>query len=203
MREPCGPDDRLTVMGWRLIIGVVLALGLTACGSGEVSGPSSSSDGAAATTVVAAPAAEWTAVPPSPLGARASALGVWTGAEVLVFGGEAEAVCPPMADCALPETPALTDGAAFDPATAEWRSLADVPVPVTSFASTAVIGEDVYLLVHADEQRQGMDGGFFRYEVDADRWVTLPTPQGADALVAAGDRLIAYSGSHETGMAGN
>ena len=56
-----------------------------------------------------------TTLPPSPLGPRAGVAALWTGSEVLVWGGYRGSGIPL----------ALQTGAAYDPATGSWRSIAD------------------------------------------------------------------------------
>ncbi len=58
-----------------------------------------------------APSGEWSRLPDSPLSAREDAIAVWTGSEVIVWGGHRDML-------------ALTDGAAYNPATRTWRSIA-------------------------------------------------------------------------------
>lgn len=58
----------------------------------------------------------WHALPPSGLGARGGAVVVWTGREVLVWGGY-------RGD--LNGLLALQSGAAYDPTTGAWRAIAD------------------------------------------------------------------------------
>jgi hypothetical protein len=141
---------------------------------------------------------EWRAVPAGPLSARDRAVAVWTGDEVLVIGGAADMPCPVGADCVAPTT-VLNDGAAYDPEQRTWRTIAPAPGPV--WAERAILaGGTVY--VHS---RDPKDFGvtLIAYDVTADAWTTPPAlPAGQDMLAAAGDRLVAYAGSHENGATG-
>jgi hypothetical protein len=58
----------------------------------------------------------WRALPPSPLGPRANVVAVWTGHQVLAWGGYRGNATEPLA---------LQSGAAYDPATNTWRKIAD------------------------------------------------------------------------------
>jgi hypothetical protein len=181
--------DRLKGMGRGSVVVVAASAAVfSACGS---SSP----------PPVAAPATAWVALPSSPLSPRASAVGVWTGAEVLVVGGEPEAWCPPIADCAAPEFSALADGAAFDPASRSWRRIADAPMTFAGNASAVAAGGDVYVLVRDARYRPGGAGrGFLRYRPDVDRWDQLPTPPralGWYQLATAGETVVVYAGSVE------
>jgi hypothetical protein len=185
-------------VGRRAVLVVAVASGVAACGSSDAILPAQSPPATVATT-----AADWEALPPSPLSARAQALGVWTGADVLVLGGEPEAWCPPGGDCVAPGSSALADGAAFDPATGSWRRIADAPMGFSSNASAVAVGGDVYVLVRDASYRPGGAGnGFFRYRPDADRWDRLPAPArdlGWYQLTAASGSVVAYAGSVEGG----
>jgi hypothetical protein len=146
----------------------------------------------------------WERVPDSPLSPRSDAVAVWTGDEVLVVGGD-DRPCPPNADCAVPDSPPLGDGAAYDPMTREWRRIANPPIPF-SWADTAVVGDTVFFLVPGMPRRPEARSGFLAYTPAVDSWRELPwaeasgSPQGSGyRLVAAGDRLVAYSGSDESG----
>lgn len=57
----------------------------------------------------------WRSLPPSPLAARTGALAVWSGQELLVWGG-------------MVADEFVADGAAFDPVANRWRSLPPSPL---------------------------------------------------------------------------
>jgi hypothetical protein len=61
--------------------------------------------------------ATWRAVPPGPVDGRTFASVVWTGREVIVWGGEAGS-----------ELARTADGAAYDPRKGTWRPLAASPI---------------------------------------------------------------------------
>lgn len=69
-------------------------------------------------------AGTWERAPTPPLGPRERAVGVWTGREAIVVGGAGPPFYPPDWDGPTVEPPPLRDGAAFDPRTASWRSIA-------------------------------------------------------------------------------
>jgi hypothetical protein len=62
----------------------------------------------------------WATTPPSPIASRAHSIAVWTGREVLIWGGEVSA-----------GTQALRpdDGAAYDPATHRWHAISATGAP--------------------------------------------------------------------------
>jgi hypothetical protein len=169
----------------------------------EDSSSSGTSTSTAATTSAQAlpPSIGWELLPASPLTARTSALGVWTGDEVLVIGGEPEAWCPPNAECIPPDFLPLADGAVFDPVTGSWRMITEAPFPFSNNASAVVVGDAVYVLVH-EIPRPGASGGFLRYLVSEDRWERLPSPSpAADRyhLVGTSASVAAFPHSDEAG----
>lgn len=70
--------------------------------------------------------ATWRALPRSPLEARTGATGIWTGVQVIVFGGMTA------------NGTSLYDGATYDPLTDEWRVLPVLPVahPASAVGAT-------------------------------------------------------------------
>lgn len=68
---------------------------------------------------------QWRPIAESPLLARSGAVAVWTGSEMVVFGGDTGPPCPPGARCIGPTVDELAlDGAAYDPDTDSWRPVA-------------------------------------------------------------------------------
>ncbi len=138
-------------------------------------------------------ASAWRALPATgaPSGRKNAAV-AWTGREVLVWGGSPGTV------------PAnLGDGAAFDPARFEWRSITaeGAPGPRTQAAS-AWTGTELFIFGGLDRGVLLRDGG--SYDPAADRWRPL-TPSNAplgriNALAAwTGEYVIVWGGSDATG----
>jgi hypothetical protein len=156
---------------------IAVAVGGTLLGTGHVSvGPSDDRG-------------HWRELPAPPLSPRADAQAVWTGAEVLVVGGENHP-CPPGADCAVISDD-IRDGAAYDPGTDTWHRIADAPVPVTAGDRLVEAGGQVVL-------RHERDGGsdWFVYDPDADDWSRIPdVPDGiGDPPSAIGTNVYAMVG---------
>jgi hypothetical protein len=110
-------------------------------------------------------------------------------------------MCPPSADCVAPVDPPLADAAAFDPSTGTWRTVASAPVAF-SWASTAVLGDDVYFLVPPESRRPQSETTFLRYSIAADAWAQLPGPtvgRSWYSILAAGEVIVAWAGSDEWG----
>jgi hypothetical protein len=134
------------------------------------------------------------------LSPRQFATGVWTGDEVLLIGGSDAPPCHPSAECATPETPPLADGAALDPDTGAWRAIAPAPLPI-GWADAVVVGETAYLWIPGGP-RPGERPAFLAYDIAGDRWSELPPPTeetGWYGIEAAGDLIVAFSGSDEQG----
>ena len=166
-------------------VALTLLLALTACGDEPSAGP-------AERTETPARAPTWTRVSDVPLSPRTDPVLAWTGTEVLVVGGNTEWVCPPNADCTTP-TALAVDGAALDPATGAWRTIARAPIGLwDSWGGgwdSALVGGTLVVRGTADGTWQG-------YDVAGDTWSTLDPPRGfAGRLSASGGRLWAVAGT--------
>lgn len=105
------------------------------------------------------PAGAWRTLPPAPVAARLDHTAVWTGREVIVWGGFDQFSRP------------LTDGARFDPVTGRWSPLP--PTGARRPASAAVwTGTDVVLTA---------PDATWRYDPIAEAWTSappVPVPDG-------------------------
>lgn len=139
---------------------------------------------------------EWQILPPSPLGPRADATAVWTGTEVVVWGG--------FAGYGLPddEDPERADGAAFDPVTRTWRTIADAPISGDGFARAVWTGQEVVVLTGRDPATGAV------YDPIEDEWRRIAEPPmplaGAHPQALwTGERVVAALGSpHEADVIG-
>jgi len=139
---------------------------------------------------------QWVETSASPLAARTLALTAWLGDEFLVVGGwrcddgAAELHPEGSVGCSNRQSMA-TDGAAYDPGTDQWRTIATPPIELVAGDSTAVIGQTLYAI-------PGTAEGFWAYDAATDAWRELPPPPGgthggagATGLLANGDVLLA------------
>lgn len=181
-----------------IALAAAAALSLAACGGGEPPAPGS---GDTAPDPAAVPSS-WQALPAGPLSPREGTLALWTGSEVLLMGGSDAPPCPPSAECVTPDIPPLADGAAYDPAAGTWRTIADSPVPF-EWAQGVVIGQTAYVWTPGNPWRPGASRAFLAYRIEEDRWEELAPPStDPDVgywIVAAADRLVAFTGSDEVG----
>jgi len=148
-----------------------------------------------------------TPVPSGPLRARSEQMAVFTGKEVIVWGGRYQptsTVTPPAASAANPRSPtALADGAAFDVATRRWRTLPPAPIAARYGATAAWTGSEMLVVggvsdavptTRAGQQTVQEQGA--AYDPSSNRWRRLP-----DAPVCV-DGIGAWTGG-ELVVAGN
>src|SRR5438874_437264 len=187
-----------------LLVGLAAFMVVAGCTSsgGAASGRVTRATAPAATQASTAPAAvaadgaaydpaahRWRTLPPAPIGGRSQHQAVWTGQEMLVWGG-IRTCCPVDG---VTHDPAA---AAYDPAGNRWRRLAAVPAPWSGDgggAATVAAGVVPYVW------RAGRLAG---YGAAADRWTETPglpgRPAGPGATVALatgdGNELFAWTG---------
>lgn len=105
-------------------------------------------------------APSWQALPQAPISGRLGAGAVWTGAEMIVWGG------------AVPSEGQTTNGgAAYDPATRTWRLIAPAPARVVGGAAVAWTGDE--MVVWASNSPDGPVGAA-AYHPGSDSWNSLP-----------------------------
>ena len=117
-------------------------------------------------------------IDPGPLTPRGNHDVLWTGDEMIVWGGSDG-----------DSGPVLTDGAAYDPDTATWRMLA--PAPFSSPLHTrAVWAGDTMIVVSAE--------GVFGYDPAVDAWTRLGDgrrpPFGRGFVLWDGKQVIMWTG---------
>ncbi len=116
--------------------------------------------------------------------ARAWHSAVWTGSEVVVWGGQAETE--------------FADGAAFDPRKNTWRTVSSKGAPRGRVEHAAAWdGKRMIVWSGVTEERSFLDGA--AYDPVTDRWSSIPAPEmpfGRRALkaVVAGGRFLVWGG---------
>jgi hypothetical protein len=163
---------------------VVLILGTVALG--VVADRTRGRDGDAGAGVEPAVPASWTGLPEgdesAPAGWRRGAAGpipsrkgaavVWTGSELLVWGGD-------------PPGEGAPAGAAYDPLHDRWRPMAPAPFPVRTVAVAAWTGFEM-VIWGGYEPGRGAPAAGGAYDPVADRWRTIaPSPLPAGIPVTA------------------
>ncbi len=167
------------------------AILLAACGgsSGEPADEEPTASPLPSATVGPA-SGTWKAIADGPLSPRQMADAVWTGKEVLVYGGHdlrcEESACYPEPD------DIRKDAAAYDPARDSWRTIAPIPVR-TLFPQSAVVGDAVYVRAtpRLPEDAEPQPASWLTYSIADDEWDEIASPDGEVVPIAVGDRLVA------------
>jgi N-acetylneuraminic acid mutarotase len=116
--------------------------------------------------------------------ARTGHRAVWTGAEMIVWGGAAS---DPGGSPRY-----LTDGARYDPASDTWASMSSVDAPATQLTETAVwTGTEMIIWRLGIGGPQGVEGVGGRYDPTTDTW-TATSKLGAPRAV--GHVAVAWQG---------
>ena len=121
---------------------------------------------------------------------RSQCAAVWTGEEMVVWGGATEGGVP------------LSDGAAYNPATDEWRPINSASGLASRMEPTAVwTGSEMIVFGGVDTTQPGWlsygDGA--RYNPFTDSWTPLPaagapSSRTAHTAVWTGERMIVWGG---------
>jgi len=155
-----------------LLVGLVFVGALTGIDQGERRREASFVPPAEPATVERAPAGGdepapegWRRGAPGPLRHRDFAAQVWTGTELVVWGGD----------------PDGDSGAAYDPKADRWRVIAPAPIPARCEPAAAWSGREVLVWGRACRPTPGQSPGQSRYvtagaayDPAADRWRFLP-----------------------------
>ena len=99
-------------------------------------------------------AADWVELDPGPLGPRWAAAAFWTGEEIVIWGGET-----------VGGSSAVSGGAAYDPASGTWRTVADGPIADQADVSWVWTGNEFV----AWNQQQAA-----AWNPDDNTWRTIP-----------------------------
>jgi hypothetical protein len=126
----------------------------------------------------------WRVIAPAPI-SPTFAEAIWTGDEMMVFGGVSQGGLRN-----------LSDAAAYNPVTKTWRSLADLPYGLEREAE-AVLGDGVVYAWPSWFGHAEATPAPLAYDLDTDSWQPLLTPEGLDtpaspSLVWTGHELLAW-----------
>ena len=120
----------------------------------------------------------WRPIADSPLAARSRHTAVWTGSEMVVWGGS-HAGRGFLADG---HGRGFHDGAAYDPNSDSWRTIADSPYGWTENAASVWTGTDLIIAMTDRDRGRGATLRILAYRVGSDSWQELP---GMDAALAS------------------
>lgn len=131
----------------------------------------------------------WSPVPKAPIAPRLDHIAVWSGKEMIVFGGEG------------PKGRIVGDGAAFDPTTNRWRKISRSGAPQARTRAAGVwTGTHLVIAGGVNAKGDAVEGAF-TYDPKGDRWQTAASPSArSDAtLVWTGEELVLW-GATEAGL---
>lgn len=131
----------------------------------------------------------WHRLPRAPIAGRSGGVGVWTGRELLVWGGSDG------------HDGVYADGAAYDPATHRWSTLPRSPLRARTDPAFAWAGSRLFIWGGQDLTRLDHDGA--TYDPATRRWTKLPRlPAAANSAAitwtqayAVGSRVVLLSTS--------
>ncbi len=134
----------------------------------------------------------WRRIPEAPLLGRSETGAVWTGEELIVWGGRAtdNGVA---SDGRVVDFFSANDGAAYDPSTNAWRPLAESPLGGRSSPAFAWTGEEVLVLGGFDDEFEPLTDAA-AYNPTTDSWRSIPNPPAAALPIGTSvwmdDRLL-------------
>ena len=110
---------------------------------------------------------EWRRTAPAPIGPRSHHVAVWTGREMVVWGGTRAET-----DGAA----GWADGAAYDPASDRWRPIPEAPIGARIDFGAAWTGEELVIVGGVGMYGAARPGMAAAYSPADDRWRLLPEP---------------------------
>lgn len=139
----------------------------------------------------------WAVISPGPLAARTGQAALWTGRELLVWGGSADGGDSPAA---------LGDGAAYAPSSGRWHVLSPSPLPARQDAASAWAGTEAFFW--GGDAQVGPGTRYFSdgatYDPASGTWrVVPPSPLGARSGALAlwtGAQVVVLGGSSAGGF---
>lgn len=140
------------------------------------------------------PPTGWQRMATPPLSPRHDSVTAWSAGSYLLIGGVAEALCDAVAPnedrstANCDEQRPLVDGAAYDPSTDTWKTIADAPAGLRVIGGASNPDQAV---VVRDRLYLPTDDAMLAYDVGDDAWQVLPGPSGLAKLLGWGEKLVA------------
>jgi Galactose oxidase, central domain len=135
----------------------------------------------------------WHPLPAGPVDGRVAASLVWTGQELIVWGGEAGT-----------ELARKADGAACNPSRGAWRALAAAPIGPRSEHAAVWTGKEMIVWGGTGVPSEAVPDAA-AYDPEQDRWRPIPNaPIGPTAFPVAvwtGTEMVVWGGSRSGGGA--
>jgi hypothetical protein len=156
--------------------------------TGANKGPTKESSGP---TVAQLAAGSWSDIPSAPIAPRGSASVVWTGRELIVWGGADGAHGAQLCG----------NGATYDPTTKNWRLLPPSPLPPTADASAVWTGTEMVVFggyVHDSPGNFQATSAAAAYDPSANTWRLLPpaplSPRVSAFVFWSGHQVVVIGG---------
>ena len=139
----------------------------------------------------------WRTLAAGPLSPRQESSRVWTGRELVVWGGCDNVLAECSDGTGLEQ---FRDGAIYEPVTDTWRTMAPSPLPDATVAAAVWVGtETFYLTTHINTGVVGAAS----YNPASDEWTLLPAPPfslfyGSNSLAwsSTSDLVLVWRGRH-------
>ncbi len=135
----------------------------------------------------------WTPLPEAPIAGRDRHVDVWTGTELVVWGG----ISDPEDANGLARRVLHADGAAYDPARRSWRPIAASPLSPRERATAAWTGAEVVVVAGRDDSGALADAA--AYDPATDTWRLLPPPRldprASPGAAWTGTQLLVHGGT--------
>lgn len=164
--------------------------------SGSVPTPSPSTTLSPTGIALGTLAGTWSTVADAPIQGRQGHTAIWTGSEMIIWGGE-----PGPAAIDDNRTSDGADGAAYDPSSDTWRLLPRAPIKGRTLHAAVWTGREMVVWGgRANDDSPSGDGA--AYDPATNRWRMLaPAPfvsSGSKAVVWARDHLVVVDGAVDT-----
>ncbi len=176
-----------------LAVGSVLIVVAGCVTSGRAARPQRPAGQAASAAVAATTlrTGRWSALPRAPISPRDGASAVWTGRELLVWGGESGTDGEDL----------HADGAAYDPGTGRWRTLPPSPLSARAGQAASWTGTEMIIWGGYDRvsaHRFAVTSSGAAYDPATSTWRRLPpaplSPRAGAIAVWTGSALILLGG---------
>lgn len=148
-------------------------------------------------TAAALTTGRWESLPPGPLASRVNETAVWTGRQLLVWGGIHESVG--IGTSFPPPSQALGDGAAYDPTTGTWKTLPQSPLSPRGGAAGVWTGtEAIFWGGYAPQTASDFHSDGAAYDPGTGRWRQLPpsplSPRRGASAIWTGSEMLIFGG---------
>jgi N-acetylneuraminic acid mutarotase len=141
----------------------------------------------------------WTTISAShALSAPSEHTAVWTGSEMIIWGGKTSSNT---------SSPAVNTGSRYNPKTDTWTAISTLNAPSSRHSHTAVwTGSEMIIWGGIGNNGSGSSGGTLntgsRYNPTTNTWTTIsnsnaPNPRGSHAAVWTGSEMIIWGGMYD------